>query len=181
MNKMIKPIICAFVLLISYTSTAQKNYELETNYMNCMCSLFDDEGAKFKSLIKEAEQNLIAAELLANTHGESYIALFKNIRTSIDGRVANFGISDYVVNTLLDSKNVKKYSICMDSILKSPSFENSKLKKFITLSSSGNNPKITDLTSKMLEILEAKDFEHNFYKYLTFSLIDKFNAANKKQ
>lgn len=178
---MIKSILGAFVLLMAIQTTAQNNKQLETNYMNCMCSLFDDNGTKFKSLIQKAEQTLINAEVLEGTSGKNYITLYKNIRTSIDGRVASFGLSDYVVSTLLDSKNVKKYSICMDSILKNPNFKNSKLEKIITLSSSGKNQKITDLTSKMLEIFEAKDFEHAFYKYLTFSLIDKFNAASKKK
>lgn len=180
MNNILKPFIFGIILMISLQTKAQNNYELETNYMNCMCSLFDDNGTELKALVKKAEQSLITAEVLESTNGKSYITLYKNIRTSIDGRVANFGISDYVVNTLMDSKNVKKYSICMDSILKSPNFKDSKLSKFIALSTSGNNPKITDLTSKMLEVFEAKDFEHDFYKYLTFSLIDKFNAANKK-
>ncbi|WP_298510232.1 hypothetical protein [uncultured Kordia sp.] len=177
---MIKSILCAFVLLISFQTKAQNNYKLEATYMNCMCSLFDDNGVEFKSLIKKAEQKLISAELLQNTSGESYITLYKNIRMAIDGRISNFGISDYVIKRLLDPKNTKKYSKCMDGILKSPDFKDSKLSKFITMSSSGNNPKITDLTSKMLEIFEAKDFNHEFYKYLTFSLIDKYHVSNKK-
>jgi len=66
---------------------------------------------------------------------------------------------------------------CMQGIMGSSNFADSKLSQFIKLSSSGNNnPKITDLVSKMLLIFEAKDFEQDFYKYLTFSLIDKFNT-----
>ncbi|MCH2195509.1 MAG: hypothetical protein MK119_15565 [Kordia sp.] len=181
MNNMIKSILCAFVAFISFQTNAQDNYKLEADYMNCMCSLFEDNGAEFKSLIKKAEQKLLSTELLTNTNGESYIALYKNIQLAIDGRISNFGISDYVIKRLLDTKNTKKYSKCMDGILKSSDFKDSKLSKFIAMSSSGNNPEITDLTSKMLEIFEAKDFNHEFYKYLTFSLIDKYHASNKKE
>jgi hypothetical protein len=145
-----------------------------------MYSLFEDNGAELKALIKKAEQSLITAEVLEDASGKSYIALYKNIRMAIDGRVSSFGVSDHVIKALSGTENVKKYSICMNGILTNSTFENSKLSKIVTLSTSGNNPKISDLTTKMLEIFEAKDFEHDFYKYLTFSLIDKFNAANKK-
>jgi len=168
--------------MISHTSTAQQNnYELETNYMNCMYSLYEDNGAALKVLIKKAEQSLITAEVLEDASGKSYMALYKNIMMAVDGRMSNFGVSDHVIKALSGTENIKKYSTCMNGILTNKTFENSKLSKFISLSTSGNSDsKITTLTSKMLEIFEAKDFEHDFYKYLTFSLIDKFNAANKK-
>lgn len=166
--------------MISCAVFAQNKFEQETAYMNCMYSLFDDNGAELKALIKKAEKSLLAAEVLSDTRGESYIALHKNIRTAVDGRVANFGISDYVIKSLLESKNAKKYSACMKTMMTGENFKDSKLGKIVAMSTSGNNPKITDLTSKMLEIFDSKDFEHDFYKYLTFSLIDKYNAANKK-
>jgi len=180
MNKFLRSLVCLIIFTLSNTSIAQNDHTFENNYMNCMYSLFEDNGAELKSLIKKAEQKLIAAELLADTSGNSYLALYKNIRTAIDGRITSFGVSDYVINTLLGSKNAKKYAKCMDTMMKDANFGNSKISKLIEMSTSGNNPKITDLTSKMLEIFEAKDFEHDFYKYLTFSLIDKYNMSNKK-
>ena len=52
MNKIIKPILFAFVLLISLQTKAQKqNFELETTYMNCMYGIFEDEGVKLKELM----------------------------------------------------------------------------------------------------------------------------------
>ncbi|MEM6721549.1 MAG: hypothetical protein AAF611_19640 [Bacteroidota bacterium] len=180
MKNSILKLIFGLIVLVSNTSIAQNDQTFENSYMNCMYSLFEDNGAELKSLIKKAEQKLIAAELLPDASGKSYITLFKNIRTAIDGRISSFGVSDYVINSLLNSKNAKKYSKCMDTMMKDANFGNSKISKFIAMSTSGNNPKITDLTSKMLEIFEAKDFEHDFYKYLTFSLIDKYNTANKK-
>lgn len=180
MNTMIKAICCVFFVISSLQITAQNKFEQETAYMNCMYSLFDDNGDELKSLIKKAEQSLLAAEVLSDTRGESYLALYKNIRTAIDGRVANFGISDYVIKSLLESKNAKKYSACMKTMMTSENFKDSKLSKIVAMSTSGNNPKITEITGKMLEIFNAADFNHDFYKYLTFSLIDKYNAANQK-
>ncbi|PTX58763.1 hypothetical protein C8N46_11271 [Kordia periserrulae] len=174
--------IFGIILLISLQTNAQTNdYKLENQFMNCVCSMFDDNGTELKKRIKNAEKELVKNEVLANTRGESYIALFKNIRTAIDGRVATFGISDYVIQSLMSSSNAKKYNACMGKMMQDAAYKDSKINKFITLSTtSGSNPKITDLTSKMLEIFEAKDFNHDFYKYLTFSLIDKYNMANKK-
>ncbi|WP_420574908.1 hypothetical protein [Kordia sp.] len=182
MKNSLKSFICAMMLFTSYASFAQnENYKLETKYMECMCNLFEDNGTEFKALLKKAEQSLINAEVLTNTSGESYIALHKTIRIAVDGRVANFGVSDYVIKALSGTENVKKYSACMNSILTDANFENSKVGQIIGLSTSGNNSKINELSEKMLKIFEAKDFKHDFYKYLTFSLIDKYNAANKKQ
>lgn len=181
MKNILKSLVFGIILMVSIQTKAQNKYEFETNYMNCMYSLFEDNGAELKTLIKKAEQSLITAEILEDASGKSYVVLYKNIRMTIDGRVSNFGISDHVIKALSGTENVKKYSICMNEILTNSNFKNSKLSKIIALSTSGNNPKITDLTSKMLEIFEAKDFQHDFYKYLTFSLIDKFNMANKKQ
>lgn len=181
MNNMLKSVICVMIAFISYASVAQNdNYKLETKYMECMCDLFNDNGAEFKALLKKAEQSLINAEVLSDTSGKSYIALYKNIRTSIDGRVANFGVSDYVIKALGGTENIKKYATCMNSILTDSNFEGSKISQIIALSTSENNSKITELTAKMLKIFEAKDFKHDFYKYLTFSLIDKHNASNRK-
>jgi hypothetical protein len=178
---MLKSLLIAVSLLIFTPSTAQNDFAFEDNYMKCMCSLFEDEGKEFKSLIQKAEQTLISAELLQNNQGESYIALFKNIRTAIDGRISSFGISDYVINSLMGSKKAKTYSKCMQDMMEGETFKDSKLSKFIALSTSGNNPKITELTDKMLKIFDAKDFNHEFYKYLTFSLIDKYNVLNQKK
>jgi hypothetical protein len=181
MNNTLKALLILVSFVIFIPSNAQNNYAFEDNYMKCMCSLFEDEGKEFKSLIQKAEQTLISAELLKDKQGESYIALFKNIRTTIDGRIASFGISDYVINSLVGSQKAKTYSKCMQGMMETATFKDSKISKFIALSTSGNNPKITELTDKMLEIFEAKDFNHEFYKYLTFSLIDKYNVLNQKK
>lgn len=181
MNKIIKLGICAFILLMSLQTKAQnKNYELETAYMNCMYGIFEDEGVKLKVLIKNAEQRLIEAKLLKDTSGKSYIALFKNIKHAVDGHIASFGISEHIIASMSSNEKAKEYISCMQRLMQSENFEDSKLSKFIKLSSSGNaNPEITTLTTKLLSIFEAKDFEHDFYKYLTYSLIDKFNMYNK--
>ncbi len=180
---MLKPIICAIILFTSCVSFGQdKNYELEATYMNCMYGIFEDDGAELKELIKNAEQKLVAAKLLKDTSGESYIALFKNIEKAVDGRISSLGVSDHVIEGMSDKVKVKENMTCMQVMMKSENFEGSKLSKLIQLSSSGSsNPKITAITEKLLLIFEAKDFDHDFYKYLTFSLIDKFNTANKKQ
>ena len=129
-----------------------------------------------KELIKKAEQSLIQEKILKDTSGESYLALYKNIEKVIEGNVPSFGISDHVIQGMSNNKKIKEYMSCMQGIMQSPNFKDSKLSEFIKLSSSGNNnPTITSLVSKMLLIFEAKDFEQDFYKYLTFSLIDKFN------
>lgn len=182
MKNNVTRLIFGIILLISFQTNAQNNdYKLENQFMDCVCSVFDDNGAELKKRIKNAEKKLIKAEVLSNANGDSYIVLFKNIRTAIDGRVVNFGISDYVIQSLMSSENAKKYNACMGKMMQDADYKDSKINKFITLSTtSGSNPKITDLTSKMLEIFEAKDFNHDFYKYLTYSLIDKYNMANKK-
>ncbi|EDP97563.1 hypothetical protein U8527_04400 [Kordia algicida OT-1] len=182
MKYILKFLLCILLLGNTMAVFAQNdNYKLETKYMECMCNLFDDNGVEFKTLLKKAEQSLRSAELLPDTSGKSYITLHNNIRMAIDGRMANFGVSDYVIKALSGTENIKKYAACMNGILTDKNFENSKIGQIIALSTSGNNPKITELTDKMLKILEAKDFKHDFYKYLTFSLIDKYNTANKKQ
>lgn len=181
MNKIIKPILFAFVLLISLQTKAQKqNFELETTYMNCMYGIFEDEGVKLKELIKNAEQQLIEAKLLKDTSGESYIALFKNIKQAVDGRIPSFEISSHVITGMNNNKKVKEYMSCMNGMMQSEAFKDSKISAIVKLSSSGTtNPEITTLANKLLTIFEAKDFEHDFYKYLTFSLIDKFNNYGK--
>lgn len=181
MNNIYKTSICTLILFITCVSFAQnKNYELETTYMNCMYGVFEDDGAKLKVLIEKAEQTLIQKKFLKDASGESYVALYKNIKKAIDGKVPSFGISDHVIKGMSTNKKIKEYMSCMQGLMQSPSFENSKLSKFIQLSSSGNNnPEITVLADKLLTIFEAEDFNHIFYKYLTFSLIDKFNASSK--
>jgi hypothetical protein len=182
MNKILKPFIYALILLTSYASFAQdKNYELETKFMGCMYNLFEDDGVKLKTLIKEAEQKLIKAKLLKDGSGESYITLYKNIETVVDGRISSFGISNHVISAQLQgSKNPQTYATCMNGILTDPNYEGSKLGKFIALSTAGNDPKISALASQMLEIFKTNDFRNDFYKYLTLSLLDKYNASNKK-
>ncbi len=181
MKTLLRPFMFTIILLISYTSFGQnKNYELETTYMNCMYGIFEDNGAKLKDLIKKAEQKLVDAKLLKDTSGKSYLALFKNIEQAVDGRIGSLGISEHIVGNMSSNKKAKEYMSCMQGLMQSKNYENSKLNKLIKLSSSGSsNPKIKDLVDKLVTILEAKDFNNIFYKYLTFSLIDKFNASNK--
>ena len=112
MKHILKLSICILFLGSSMIAFGQNDtYKLETNYMNCMYSLFDDNGVEFKTLLKKAEQNLISAELLPNGNGESYMSLYKNLRMAIDGRMANFGVSDYVIKKLQGNENIKKYFI----------------------------------------------------------------------
>lgn len=181
MKTLLRPFMFTIILLISYASFGQnKNYELETTYMNCMYGIFEDNGEKLKDLIKKAEQEFVDAKLLKDTSGESYIALFKNIEQAVDGRIGSLGISEHIVGNMSSNKKAKEYMSCMQGLMQSKNYENSKLSKLIKLSSSGSsNPKIKDLVGKLVTILEAKDFNNIFYKYLTFSLIDKFNTAKK--
>ncbi|WP_430411799.1 hypothetical protein [Kordia sp.] len=178
MKKLLKSYIYVLILLVSCISFGQnKNYKLETTYMNCMYGIFEDDGVKLKELIKKAEQKLIEAKLLKDTSGKSYIALYKNIEKAINGEALNLGISNHVIEGMNNNKKIKEYMGCMQGIMQSKNYEGSKLNQFIKLSSSGsNNTKVTALATKLLTVFEAKDFDHDFYKYLTFSLIDKFNS-----
>ena len=181
MNKILKPFIYALILVTSCASFAQNTaYELETRFMDCIYNLLDDEGAKLKELIQKSEQKLIKAKLLKDTSGESYMAFYENIETAIDGRLENLGISNLVVAALQGGENAQTYATCMNGILTDPTYKDSKLAKFIKLSTSGNNPKISILASQLLAVFEVKDFTNDFYKYLTFSLLDKYNTSNKK-
>lgn len=181
MNNIYKTGTYALILFFTCVSFAQnKNYELESTYMNCMYGVFEDDGAKLKELIKKAEQTLIQKKLLKDASGESYLVLFKNIEQAVDGRIESLGISEHIVGNMSSNKKAKEYMSCMQGLMQSKNYENSKLSKLIKLSSSGSsNPKIKDLVDKLVTILEAKDFNNIFYKYLTFSLIDKFNATKK--
>ncbi|WP_046756180.1 hypothetical protein [Kordia jejudonensis] len=181
MKTSLKPLLYSFIMLISCVSIAQnKNYQLETQYMNCMYGIFEDNGVKLQKLIKKAEQQLIDTKLLKDTSGESYIALFQNIEEAVKGNMGNLEISDYVIKGMSNNKKIKEYMECMNGLMESAEFKESKLSKFIQLSSSGNNnPDLKTLANKLLAIFEPKDFSNDFYKYLTFSFLDKFNKANK--
>jgi len=182
MNNILKSLICAILLGVSCASFAQnKNYELETRFMDCIYNLLDDEGVKLKESIQKSEQKLIKAKLLKDTSGESYMVFYENIEAAVDGRLENLGVSNLILTALQGRKNAQTYATCMNGILTDPTYEGSKLAEFIKLSTSGNDPKIKVLASQLLAIFDTKDFTNDFYKYLTFSLLDKYIAANKKK
>ncbi|WP_160129495.1 hypothetical protein [Kordia antarctica] len=150
--------------------------------MNCIYSSLPDNGVELITILKKAEQILIEEELLKDGSGESYLKLYKNIEKATDGKLQDLRVAEYIQKMMQKDLDVDNYVNCMQEFMQSPKFLDSKLNKlnkFINLArSETNTPEIKTLVNNMLTVFEATDFEHNYYKYLTFLLLDKYNQTD---
>ncbi|MFK7748942.1 MAG: ExbD/TolR family protein [Kordia sp.] len=177
MKNILKSLVCLIILSNSMTVFSQKNtLETETNFMNCVYQGLPENGAKFKEKLKKAEQKLIELNYLKDASGESYIVLYSKLDNMFDENLKDLGVASYmagVASVLSDPK----VASCLENVFQSPSFEKSKLSKMMFLIQSLDQYE-GDLKEDILKILDSKDFEHDYYKMTTFTMIESMNQVS---
>ncbi|MGH1383630.1 ExbD/TolR family protein [Kordia sp.] len=177
MKNILKSLLCIIVLLSSITVFSQENtLETETNFMNCVYQGLPDKGAEFRERFKKAEQKLIELNYLKDKSGESYVELYNNLDNMFDKNLKDLGVAAYMgeISSVFNDLEVEK---CMIKIFESPSFEDSKLSRMMILIRSLNQYD-GDLKEDILKILDPKDFEHDYYKMITFTMIERMNYVD---
>lgn len=176
MKYILQQLLGVLLLLNSCTTIGQdKDYELETMYMNCICKSLSDNGVELITILKKAEKILIEKKLLKDGGSESYIALYKDIEKATDGKLQNLGVAEYSMK-MMEGFDIDVYVDCIQEFMQNNKFLESKMDKILSLSLSENDrPEIRTLANSLLDIFDAEDFKHDFYKYFTFSMLDKYN------
>jgi biopolymer transport protein ExbD len=177
MKHIIQQFLFSIFLVSSITIYGQTDsLETETAFMNCFYEALPDKGVKFKLVLKKAEQKLIDAKFLQNGNGESYVELYKNLENAYSDDLQDLGVVRYM-EEVSEIINAASNGECMENVFNSSKFQDSKLSKFIQLTQSfrGSNDGASDLVNKIFSIIDAKDFEHEYYKMTTFTMIEAMN------
>jgi biopolymer transport protein ExbD len=153
----------------------------ENAFMKCVYSALPDEGAKFKQLLDAAEQRLIELNYLQNTKGESYVNIFKNIKSLNDERLKDLGIASYM-SEISNRINTPESEACMSAVFQNPAFQDSKFAKMMKVVQQVSAYEDNEsLTADILRILDPEDFTHNYYRMTTISMIETMNQKSNVQ
>jgi len=180
MKNSIKTFICILFLLNSTNVFSQKHtLETETDFMNCFYKSLPDNGTAFKIILQKAEQKLIEKKFLKDGTGESYTELYKNLENIVDEELQNLGVLTYMA-AIQEQMNTLENQKCMENVFESPKYIDSKLFKFIELTQSldSHNGDTSEMIHQILTILAPKDFEHEYYKMTTFTMIETINYVD---
>jgi hypothetical protein len=165
--------LLSLFLLITFVACNTNQHEVETNIMNCIYSGYDDDGIAFKQLLKDFEKTLIADGVLADGTGDSYLTIFKKIA---ENNNVDFNSTDHfpdrVANLPATLRN-EELDNCQQQLtesLESKDFKGAKLSKVMNAMGPGDID-FSKYAGAILEILDAKDFEHDYYKMTVFSIV----------
>lgn len=160
------------LLLIIFALSCQNNSNL--NVTDCLCQSFEDNGEELLELINSYEQYLIHENILSGKTGKDYMNFFDSQKGDKAHfvEVNNSFTDKFTQITLPDSAYLNQ---CFRTKLSD--FQDQKYKKLQNKIDSLFNAKHTTLantTDAMLSVLTEKDFEQDYYKFITFIIIDHF-------
>lgn len=180
MKNILKLLLCLIIVSSSMTVFSQNDpLETETAVMNCFYNNLPDQGKEFKSALQKAEQKLIDKNYLKDTTGESYVTLYKNLENLVDNELGQLGMIHQFMS-IQRNMNLEENTKCMERILSSSEFETSKLNQFLQYSETlvGANVDYLAVANKIFTILDAKDFEHDYYRMTTLIMIETMNMVD---
>jgi biopolymer transport protein ExbD len=179
MKNIVRQLLCITLFISSTTVFSQTDkLEMETAFMNCIYNSLSDNGKEFKLALQNAEQKLIDKSFLKGKTGEDYVALYKNLENVIDQELRNLGMTNLFMS-LQENMNTEESRKCMENIFTSSKYANSKLNQFIQFTQNLDETTIdaSTLVNKILTILGAKSFEHDYYRMTTFLMIETMNQV----
>lgn len=181
MKTIFQKLSCVILLFSTMHILGQtEKYEKETVAMNCFRNGFKDNGAKLENLIKKAETLLIEKKLLKDGSGESYLNVFKNLKTLKSSETVNLGVADFILNTMVKADDFifEKYKSCISGMMNEIGFKESHINKnteFLKsiIKNKGTNS-ISEIGNEISKTFTAEDFTHEYYKFLIITTIDNY-------
>jgi len=150
--------------LILITSCLTEEKRIEITLQECYYSSLEDKGEYLKYCMNRYENYLVRNNILKNKNGTSYIKSMLNIS---DIKVDS-AFSD-IYDDQLFKLDTDVQGICQILLLDSEQYKKSKLYKIKQIIKS--NPPKDDFKSLGLEILDANDFELDYYKLSFFKAL----------
>ncbi|KAB1159591.1 hypothetical protein F7018_04590 [Tenacibaculum aiptasiae] len=174
--KKILTILCFLYYVIPCLSQKQRP---ENEFMTCLYKSYKDNGIKLKKVISNFEQLLIKEKILEDNTGRSYKTLFEKIIINND---FNYNISESFSEKLKKVKQAKKkpHKNCQLN-LKNKLSKTYKLQfvlDSIVKNSTDLSPSI--IAKGILNVLNEKDFELDYYKMNTLLLFDTLKYINNQ-
>ncbi|AXG68108.1 hypothetical protein KORDIASMS9_00298 [Kordia sp. SMS9] len=180
MKNILKLLSCLIVWSSSITVFGQKEQlKTETDFMQCFYQALPDQGEEFKNILNKAEQKLIDLNYLKDGSGESYVALYQNIKNMFNTDLQDLGVVQYMMKVSNKIKVLQSEN-CMKAVFASDIYKTSKLSKMmaIMIALEQEEGEQQNPTEKLLEILDPADFTHDYYKMTTFTMIESMNIPH---
>ena len=164
-----------FVVIIACNSQVER---VENKLMQCTYSAFPDQGESLKTAINNYEQLLIFEGVLQDASGQSY----RNILEQIANNESPESIPSRFFGSELENtppSNMEQSEACYQDLLLNADYYDSKfarIERAMIAAMEAKNIYPSLLAKNILEILDADDFELDFYKLRTFSVVGMFNV-----
>ncbi len=162
-------ILFGIFLFIIGCGQVDYDYKTENAILDCFYKFYADNDIDIKSSVDSIENVLIKHKILKDKTGKSYISVLEQIR---DGNLHDFQNADLIsdINSIFYIPSSVSCNSLTESVLSEEEIASaSKLNQlnsiFDTIRSKGN-VSATLIADEILEILEAKDFENDFYRTL---------------
>lgn len=164
-----------FVVIMACNSQVER---VENKLMHCTYSAFPDQGESLKTAINNYEQLLIFEGVLQDASGQSY----RNILEQIANNESPESIPSRFFGSELENtlpSNMEQSEACYQDLLNNADYYDSKfarIERAMKAAMEAKNIYPSLLAKNILEILDADDFELDFYKLRTFSVVGMFNV-----
>lgn len=164
-----------FGIIITYSYAQQERAEVAL--FNCAYQSFDDGGKAFKQVILDYEQLLVDENVLEDNSGDSYVKFYETqfVDKNIKPPTKLFKTFVSTLDIPDDTKRRKCNKAVMNDTL---NYDFSRLTTFqnIIASNAANDLDIGASAKEIMGVLNAKDFELDFYKIATFVFIQMIDV-----
>ena len=165
--------------IIACGSPSNRPDQFEKSILDCIYHVHDSMGIDLKSELLAFERNLVDNDQLADSTGLSYVKIIEQI---VENNASPI-ISDYSIESL-NARTLLAFGKCFNSKRDDPNIagSNSNIELIYNAHDSiltSDNVKPSVLSQALLSILEADDFNNEFYKiYALYVLYVASNAQN---
>lgn len=172
---------CKLILLVlSFCFLTCKGQESrwELQLMECLYTAQADNGEAFKKLMSDYEKLLIREKILDGATGKDYIKIYQKMA---DLEVLEYSPSQSFLGVLKDlpPNDKSKVRECEKALIDGRDIEEHKAialeRKLDSLFSYGNNS-ASQVAKTILEVLDERDLELDYYKLRTLFVIDLISA-----
>jgi len=169
-----KTSLILLIMCCCFASCKQEK-RVEIIYQECLYNSLSDKGESLKRYAKGFEMHLIALNILKDSSAQSYYNIYKSIANGKH-------YPTHYKYSYIDSINkIEQYKInpnnkeCLKYINSLEHYNDSKIAKInkvqFLLDEKESNNKFSEKVTKILPIMEVKDFELDYYKHKTFMFI----------
>lgn len=174
---LIKTIIIIFILTSNYLCISQ-NYKVENKIFKCISSSLKQSGVNLEDEINKFEKHLIQNNILHNSSGDSYLKMYKQIGDNeiiYDNLNYSFNDSIKYDHFILEYKHSKSECINLQKKIGDTNYY--KKSKLFLLNHAFDSLRLIQemelnvIMNTIANILSAKDFENNYYKFFALTSI----------